>query len=94
MPNSHLPLMSIKAAGYPFERSTLCFAPSIKERHHTIVTFQLPPLQQQYDLKAEEYLSHLIGHEGPGSLLTELKARNWATDLCAGVLPFAAAHAL
>jgi secreted Zn-dependent insulinase-like peptidase len=35
--------------------------------------------------KADEYLSHLIGHEGHGSLLSALKARGWASDLCAGV---------
>lgn len=35
--------------------------------------------------KAEEYISHLIGHEGSGSLLSALKARGWATELCAGV---------
>ncbi|UYV75847.1 hypothetical protein LAZ67_13001551 [Cordylochernes scorpioides] len=30
------------------------------------------------------YLGHLIGHEGPGSLLTELKARGWVNQLVAG----------
>jgi secreted Zn-dependent insulinase-like peptidase len=77
--------MSIKEKGCPFEHTSICFAPSVKERHHLIVTFQLPPLLQHYDCKADEYISHLVGHEGPGSLLSELKARNWATSLCAGV---------
>jgi secreted Zn-dependent insulinase-like peptidase len=86
VPNDSKPLMSIKGAGYPFERSVMCFAPSIKERHQVFVTFQLPSLQQQYDKKCDEYLSHLIGHEGPGSLLSELRSRNWATEVCAGAL--------
>ncbi|KAI5284891.1 Insulinase (Peptidase M16), partial [Ascosphaera aggregata] len=30
------------------------------------------------------YLTHLIGHEGPGSILYYLKARNWANNLYAG----------
>jgi len=29
-------------------------------------------------------IGHLIGHEGPGSLLSELKARNLCTILTAG----------
>ena len=32
----------------------------------------------------ERYLSHLIGHEGPGSLLSELKHRGWVNSLMAG----------
>lgn len=30
------------------------------------------------------YISHLIGHEGPGSLFCELKERNWCEELGAG----------
>lgn len=89
MPNKGTPLMTIKEHGCPFEHTSMCFAPSVKERHQLIVTFQLPPLLQQYDRKADEYISHLVGHEGPGSLLSELKARNWATSLCAGVIRLA-----
>jgi len=29
-------------------------------------------------------VSHLIGHEGPGSLLSELKNRGWVNSLVAG----------
>ena len=31
------------------------------------------------------YISHLVGHEGSGTLLSLLKARGWATELSAGV---------
>ncbi|CAF0865718.1 unnamed protein product [Didymodactylos carnosus] len=37
-----------------------------------------------YDLKPESYLSHLIGHEGEGSLLTLLKRRGLASELVVG----------
>lgn len=30
------------------------------------------------------YLSHLVGHEGSGSLLSLLKAKGWANGLSAG----------
>lgn len=87
MLNTKLPLMSVKKAGAPFESAALCIEPTVTERHHVIVTFQLPPLLMHYQCKAEDYLAHLVGHEGPGSLLSELKARNWATMLSAGVPP-------
>jgi secreted Zn-dependent insulinase-like peptidase len=77
--------MSIKGQGCPFEYSSICLAPAIREGHHLNITFQLLPLLHQYACKADDYVAHLIGHEGPGSLLSELKARNWATGLCAGV---------
>lgn len=47
--------------------------------------FQLPSLTNQYRSKADEYLSHLVGHEGKGSLLSALKAKGWASELNAGV---------
>lgn len=37
------------------------------------VTFQLPCLRPNYANKPEHYISHLVGHEGPGSLLSALK---------------------
>ena len=48
--------------------------PAVKDAHTLCVTFQLPPLLKAYRKKADEYLSHLIGHEGSGSLLSLLKA--------------------
>lgn len=47
--------------------------------------FQLPSLTNQYRSKADEYISHLVGHEGKGSLLSALKAKGWASELSAGV---------
>jgi len=59
--------------------------PSVKEAHSLTFTFSLPPMGESYLAKPEEYASHLLGHEGPGSLLSALKARGLATDLSAGV---------
>jgi hypothetical protein len=59
--------------------------PAVKDVHEIGVTFALPCLHEHYATKADQYLSHLIGHEGPGSLMSALKARGWATDLVAGV---------
>ena len=59
--------------------------PAVKEAHDLVFTFALPPLYHAYTAKPEEYASHLLGHEGAGSLLSALKARSWASALCAGV---------
>jgi nardilysin len=68
-----------------FQNSLITILPSIRDEHRITVTFPFPCLQTEYTKKAEDYLSHFIGHEGKGSLLADLKASGWATDLCAGV---------
>eukprot|EP00959_Pyramimonas_sp_CCMP1952_P162035 3387819-Pyramimonas_sp.AAC.1 len=47
--------------------------------------FPLPSQFEHYTRKPDEYISHLIGHEGSGSLLSALKDKGWATKLSAGV---------
>ena len=49
-----------------------------------IVTFALPALQNDYRCKPLNYISHLIGDEGEGSLLAYLKHNDWALNLIAG----------
>ena len=64
----------------------LSVIPSSRDENKVTVSFYLPSwLEKQYGKKAEDYISHLVGHEGKGSLLACLKHSEWATDLCAGV---------
>lgn len=49
-----------------------------------IVTFALPALQNEFRCKPLNYISHLIGDEGEGSLLAYLKRKDWALNLIAG----------
>jgi hypothetical protein len=44
------------------------------------VSFQLPCLRHNYRNKPEHYISHLVGHEGPGSLLSALKVITQESD--------------
>ena len=37
-----------------------------------------------YKSHPSRYLSHLIGHEGPGSILAYIKGKGWANGLTAG----------
>jgi len=50
--------------------------PAVRDTHEVVATFQLPCLTPKYGAKAEHYISHLVGHEGPGSLLSLLKVRH------------------
>ncbi|KAK7301570.1 hypothetical protein RJT34_12437 [Clitoria ternatea] len=58
---------------------------AVKDVHLLDLSWTLPCLHQEYLKKPEDYLAHLLGHEGRGSLLSFLKARGWATSLSAGV---------
>ncbi|XP_010563220.1 PREDICTED: insulin-degrading enzyme isoform X2 [Haliaeetus leucocephalus] len=56
----------------------------IKDIRNLYVTFPIPDLQKYYKSNPGHYLGHLIGHEGPGSLLSELKAKGWVNTLVGG----------
>uniref|UniRef100_A0A2P2LZX2 Insulin-degrading enzyme isoform X1 n=1 Tax=Rhizophora mucronata TaxID=61149 RepID=A0A2P2LZX2_RHIMU len=58
---------------------------AIKDVHILNIAWTLPCLRQDYLKKSEDYLAHLLGHEGRGSLYAFFKARGWATSLSAGV---------
>ena len=38
-----------------------------------------------YKTKPSEYIGHLIGHEGEGSVLSLLRHKRWATGISAGI---------
>jgi len=40
--------------------------------------------EHMYEAQPSRYVSHLIGHEGPGSLFAYLKSKGWAIGLNAG----------
>ncbi|GAA5879693.1 hypothetical protein JCM8547_008957 [Rhodosporidiobolus lusitaniae] len=54
---------------------------TIKDTPQLRIEFGLPDLQHHYHTKPGRYISHFVGHEGPGSILAELKSRGWATSL-------------
>ena len=56
----------------------------IREMHTISLSFAIPPLRPHYRAHPLALVSHLLGHEGRGSLLSALKARGWAEGLSAG----------
>ncbi|OMH38387.1 hypothetical protein BGP75_08000 [Motiliproteus sp. MSK22-1] len=57
---------------------------SIKELHQLSLTFPVPAIRPHYEKKPLRYISALLGHEGPGSLLEQLKQQGLAKSLSAG----------
>ncbi|KAK0408400.1 hypothetical protein QR680_003933 [Steinernema hermaphroditum] len=56
----------------------------VKDIRQLHLVFAVDDYKQYYKFQPGNYVSHLIGHEGKGSLLSELKRRGWATGLSAG----------
>ncbi|GBG26802.1 Insulin-degrading enzyme [Hondaea fermentalgiana] len=60
------------------------FIVPIRDVHQLRLTWQIPTQLAAYLSKPHEFLSHLIGHESKGSILSIAKSRGWATSLMAG----------
>lgn len=56
----------------------------IKDLRHLHLHFPLPGLNEGWPHKSAELLGFILGGEGPGSLLAQLKAEGLATSLSAG----------
>jgi insulysin len=67
---------------------------TIKDARDLVYNFPVPELDSHYRDKPGEYISNLLGHEGPGSLHAELKARGWIESLGASAQRFDAENAL
>lgn len=56
----------------------------VKNDRQLIISFAMPSIDHLYRNKPESILAYLIGHEGPGSILSLLKKKGWAFRLTAG----------
>ncbi|DBA00232.1 TPA: hypothetical protein N0F65_007876 [Lagenidium giganteum] len=57
----------------------------VKDLRIIDVSWPMPSLYWLYQTKPSKILSHLMGHEGKGSILSYLKAKKWANGLSAGL---------
>jgi len=60
------------------------FVQPVKNDKQLIVSFALPCIDKYYRHKPESILMYLLGHEGKGSILSNLKSKQWAFGLTAG----------
>lgn len=56
----------------------------VKDLRTVHISFPLGDERPHYRSQPAHYISHLLGHEGQGSLLSELKRRGWVSQLQAG----------
>ncbi|XP_049883205.1 insulin-degrading enzyme [Pectinophora gossypiella] len=56
----------------------------VKDLRSLSIDFPIPDYRKHYKSAPSHYLSHLLGHEGAGSLLSALKARGWCNSLVGG----------
>ena len=74
----------------PFSREDMCtqvFAKPVMDTRSIDIYFPFLDEELLYESHPSRYISHLIGHEGPGSILAYIKAKGWANGLSAGVMP-------
>ncbi|KAF1813871.1 LuxS/MPP-like metallohydrolase [Eremomyces bilateralis CBS 781.70] len=72
----------------PLTENELCvqvFAKPVFDMRSLELSFPYPDEEHLYESHPSRYLSHLIGHEGPGSILAYLKNKGWASGLGAGM---------
>ncbi len=55
-----------------------------KPTQRFVLSFAFPDIQPWYRFKLVSFLAHLLGDEGPGSLLSGLKAKGWVNAMSAG----------
>lgn len=66
------------------ELSTEIFAKPVMESRSLEISFPWQDEEEMYETQPARFVSHLIGHEGPGSVLAYLKEKGLANSLSAG----------
>lgn len=67
--------------------STEVYAKPVMESRSLEISFPWQDEEEMFETQPARYISHLIGHEGPGSVLAYLKDRGLAQTLSAGYHP-------
>jgi hypothetical protein len=85
VPDQKLPRPKFDVEPYPLSRLNNYYRiVPVKNFSSLTVTWALPPITEQVHSKPFRYVSHLLGHESEGSLLSLLKNKGWADQLMAG----------
>ncbi|KAG9229732.1 Metalloenzyme, LuxS/M16 peptidase-like protein [Amylocarpus encephaloides] len=74
----------------PFRASDLltqCFAKPVMDSRELDLSFPFLDEESLFESQPSRYISHLIGHEGPGSIMSYIKSKGWANGLSAGAYP-------
>ncbi|KAF9246784.1 hypothetical protein DTO027I6_5298 [Penicillium roqueforti] len=80
----------------PFTEKDMCtqvFVKPVMDTRSMDMYFPFLDEEEMHETQPSRYISHLIGHEGPGSVLSYLKTKGWANGLSAGAMPVCAGSA-
>lgn len=89
VPNKNLPQNQWRGV-QPYSKNELLtqvFAKPVMDSRSLDIYFPYQDEEAMYKTHPQRYLGHLIGHEGPGSILAYIKAKGWANGLSAGAMP-------
>lgn len=93
VPNTNKSKPFYDASPYaPENINVLIKAKPVKDIKRLSLRFPIPDLLDYYEIKPAQYLSHCIGHEGPGSLLHYFKEKGLASELSAGAMRISKGH--
>ncbi|MEW6983332.1 insulinase family protein [Colwelliaceae bacterium 6471] len=83
--STHKPLPQLTVPLYlPEHQQNIIHVKPVRNDKQLIISFAMPCIDHFYQHKPESVLAYLLGHEGPGSILSLLKANQWAMGLTAG----------
>ena len=68
----------------PKQLQKLVFAKPVMDKRSLKINFPFTDEEKLFNEQPGRYISHLIGHEGPGSILAYTKAKGWVNELSAG----------
>ena len=85
IPNKSLPEQSFDSQPYTNDSlATRKYVTPVQDIRNMSISWTIPDYREHTEANPVQYISHLVGHEGPGSLLSELKRRGWCNSLYAG----------
>lgn len=56
---------------------------TVKDFHAFYLTFHIPDQAPLFRTRPASFITHLLGHEGPGSICAFLKKKGWILELSA-----------
>ncbi|KAL1897206.1 hypothetical protein Cpir12675_002463 [Ceratocystis pirilliformis] len=68
------------------ELQKICYAKPVYDKRELCLSFPIMDEDLLYRSQPSRYVSHLIGHESPGSLMAYLKAKGWVNNLSVGAM--------
>jgi nardilysin len=85
---ANLPTSTSLPPIYPFPDASLRVLSRVvpvARSHKLKLSWQMPSTTQEYRSKTSVYIAHIVGHEGPNSLLSTLKAKKFVSAITSGV---------